>query len=68
MSPKLFNVFLGDEPVGVGYASREAAVKDARRISRDHGALPLEVRPITHNPHTDDADFLAGIERRPRAR
>jgi hypothetical protein len=68
MRPKLFNVFLGDEPVGVGYANRKEALKDARRIAREHGALPLEVRPITHNPYTDDADFLTGIERRPRAR
>jgi hypothetical protein len=68
MSPKLFNVFLGDEPVGVGYASREEAVKAARKIAAEKGSLPFEVRPVSHLSRADDADFVASIERHPRAR
>jgi hypothetical protein len=59
MSPKLFNVFLGDEPVGAGYASREEAVKAARRIAAEKGSLPFEIRPISHLPRADDADRTA---------
>lgn len=42
---KLFNVFLGDEPVGVGYPTFKAAQVAARRIAQEHGSLPFEIRP-----------------------
>ena len=58
MSPKLFNVFLGDEIVGrsAGYTTRAEAVKAARRIAAEHGAMPYEVRPVSHHPREGDAD------------
>jgi hypothetical protein len=50
MSPKLFNVYLGYEPVGrsAGYTTRAEAVKAARRIAREHGSMPYEVRTVSH--------------------
>ena len=68
----LFNVYLGDEVVGrpSGYPSRKAAQAAARRLAEDHGALPYEIRPVNHVARAEDegADFLATVERRPRAR
>jgi hypothetical protein len=47
MSPKLFNVYLGYEPVGrsVGYTTRAEAVKAARRIAAS--ARCLRVRTVS---------------------
>jgi hypothetical protein len=53
-NPKIFNVFLGDEPVGVGYPTFEAAQAAARKIAREHGSLPYEVRPVTHDPRCEE--------------
>ena len=57
MSPKLFNVYLGDDPVGrsVGYTTRAEAVKAARHIAREHGSMPYEVRTVSHTQREGDA-------------
>jgi hypothetical protein len=61
---KLSNVYVGDEPVGAGYPTFKAAQAAARKIAAEYGALPLDFRPITHNPH----DLLDSIELMPPAR
>lgn len=45
-----WDVFLGDQAIGDGYANRQEAIKAARRIARDHGSLPLEVRKVHRAP------------------
>ncbi len=45
MTAKPWNVILGAEIVGrlTGYATREEAVRAARKLARDHGSLPFEI-------------------------